>query len=168
MSSERRKNIKKAIKDNLYTKEEIHSKEALKLILNTYARQGNKVDKSFITKLVMEFSNEKNSVCHVTYNSDDKPIACNLCLYDVEKMYYVLGGYDEKNSHEGAGAFAMWKSILKAKEMNLNTFDFVGSMQENIERFFRGFGGDILPYYTINKAPFMIEGLLKIKNRNHF
>jgi hypothetical protein len=31
-------------------------------------------------------------------------------------------------------------------------FDFEGSMHEQIEKFYRGFGGELVPYYSIYKA----------------
>jgi endo-alpha-1,4-polygalactosaminidase (GH114 family) len=45
----------------------------------------------------------------------------------------------------------MWKSILKAKQMNLKIFDFEGSMLPNVERYFREFGGNLVPYYSCEK-----------------
>ena len=61
--------------------------------------------------------------------------------------YYILGGYDVDERHHGASAIAMWEAIKFTKEeLGLNQFDFEGSMVQQIERFFRKYGGKLTPY----------------------
>ncbi len=58
--------------------------------------------------------------------------------------------------------------IEKAKELGCEVFDFEGSMLKGVERFFRSFGPELKPFYTINKAWKPIEVLLKFKKPHIF
>ena len=74
-------------------------------------------------------------------------------VWDERIGYYLLGGYDPKESHHGASAIAMWEAIKFTKEeLGLNQFDFEGSMIQPVEQFFRKFGGKLTPYYTVSCA----------------
>jgi hypothetical protein len=53
--------------------------------------------------------------------------------------------------------------------LGIKYFDFEGSMLPQIEIFFRGFGGQLVPYYNrINKAKLPLEILLKFYKRELF
>jgi hypothetical protein len=79
-----------------------------------------------------------------------------------------MSGYDDGNKHHGAGALALWHAIQHAKSLNLKRFDFEGSMIKPIEKYFRGFGGELAPYFRISRANFGLEVILKIKYRTYF
>ncbi|MCC6372738.1 MAG: hypothetical protein IT236_17165 [Bacteroidia bacterium] len=78
---------------------------------------------------------------------------------------YLFGVFDSENKHHGAGVSCMWQSILKAKEMGLSHFDFEGSMNEKIERYFREFGGELVPYFCIEKIKPSLSAVLKLKGQ---
>ena len=44
-------------------------------------------------------------------------------------------------------------------------FDFEGSMQPGIEKYFREFGGDLVPYAAIEKSSFLMTLLKAIKKK---
>jgi len=164
-STERRNDIKKAIKDNVETKQCSDYKIVEKLIMNTFDRKEKSVDKEMIHKILFEFANTENSFAFVSYQNE-KPIAASFCIFDNEKSYYLLGGYDSENKHQGAGALAVFNAIKHSKELGINKFDFEGSMLPEVEKYFRGFGGDLTPYYSINRAKMPIELALKFVNRS--
>lgn len=167
MSNERRKNINKGTKDGLNAKRIFDMKIIQGLVLKTYKRQEKDIDGYYLNKILFEFANEDNSFAYVTYQNEE-PIACSMCIYDKHTAYYILGGYDFQNKHHGAGAMSMWGSIQHAKDMGLKYFDFEGSMNPQIERYFRGFGGQLTPYYRINKAKLPIEIIMKFFRRDLF
>jgi hypothetical protein len=41
-------------------------------------------------------------------------------------------------------------------------------MLPEVERFFRGFGADLVPYFTVNKAWLPLEFMLKLLKRERF
>jgi hypothetical protein len=91
-----------------------------------------------------------------------------FCIYHQNRSYYILGGYDQSNKHIGAGAAAVDACIKHSINLSIKHFDFEGSMIQNVEKYFRGFGGDMVPFYTINKAPLLLEMCLKFIKRSTF
>lgn len=167
MSAERRNDVRKAIKDGLTVKRIDDFWIVKSLILKTFSRQKMTVNKNHLDKILFEFANKENSFAFVTFDKE-KPIAATSCIYDKDTAYYLLGGYDYESKHHGAGALAVWEAIKHTKNLGLKYFDFEGSMVPQIERYFRGFGGQLLPYYRINKAKLLIEILLKFFKRELF
>jgi len=167
MSVVRRNDINKALRDGLIAKYNDNLEIVKSLVLKTFLRQNKKVNKYHLDKVLFEFASENNSFSFVTFQNN-KPIAIVFCVYDTSTTYYLLGGYDSKNSHHGAGALAMWEAIKFAKKIGLKYFDFEGSMVPQIERYFRGFGGKLTPCYRINKAKLPLEILLKFYRRELF
>lgn len=164
---ERRNDIKKAIKDNV-TIENVKSYEYVKqIVLKTFTRKEKNIDYQLIDKILFQFANENNSFAIVALVNNE-PIASTFCIYDQNTAYYLLGGYDSNNKHKGAGALTLWEAIKTAKNKNLKVFDFEGSMIIPVEKYFRGFGGSIVPYYTINKASLPLEIILKFIKRETF
>tara|TARA_B110000240_G_scaffold196022_1_gene246972 strand:+ start:2465 stop:3430 length:966 start_codon:yes stop_codon:yes gene_type:complete len=164
MSSERRKNIKKAEKDGIIARKETSFEKAKELIYGTYSKQNIKVNTQVLDSVFSSFSTEENSICYVSYNKEGKAISTVFCVYDKEVCYYILGGYNSEDRHEGAGALAIWSAIKMAQEKGVKTFDFEGSMLPAVEKYFRGFGGEMIPFYSVNKNKW--KGNLFLKARN--
>ena len=167
MSSERRKNISKAGRDGLRTCAAAHMEEVRDLVLATFRRQRKDVDRAGLDAILFRYARPSNSFAFTTYR-DDRPIATCFVVHDAATAYYLLGGYSAEERHHGAGAAAMFEAIRRAREIGLKTFDFEGSVIPAIERYFRGFGGRLIPFLTVNKAWLPIEIALKCKKRNIF
>jgi hypothetical protein len=70
----------------------------------------------------------------------------------------------------GANSFLILKTIEFASKVSKG-FDFEGSMIKSIERFYRGFGGELTPYYQIWKNNMINYGkhrLIKIYKKIKF
>jgi len=167
MTSERRHNFKKAIKDGITCKICSNHSITKELVLQTFKRQSLNIDIQLLDKIFFQFTNSRNSFSFVSYKNE-VPISTVFCVYEKDIAYYLLGGYDDKNFHTSAGAFAMWNAIQHSKVLGLKTFDFEGSMIIPVEKYFRGFGGNITPYFTINKANLFLEICLKFLKRETF
>jgi len=167
MSVERRNDINKSINDKLIV-EKINDYNIVKsLVLKTFLRQKKYINELILDKILFSFANTTNSFAFATFK-DKKPIATVFCVYDKITTYYLLGGYDFENKHHGAGPLVIWESIKYSKKIGLKYFDFEGSMVPQIEKYFRGFGGKLTPYYRINKARLPLEILLKFLKRELF
>jgi len=167
MTAERRNDIKKGAKDKLIVEKTNDYNIVKSLVIKTFLRQKKEINKEMINKILFDFANNNNSFAFVTFK-DKEPIATVFCVYDKQTSYYLLGGYNFENKHHGAGPLALWESIRYSKEIGLKYFDFEGSMIPQIEKYFRGFGGKLTPYYRINKAKLPIEILLKFFKRELF
>ncbi len=166
-STERRNDIKKAIKDEVVVKLTNDLELIKQMVSNTFSRKEKGYDEAMINRILFDFADDKNSFSYVSFRND-KAIAASFCIYDQDKAYYLLGGYDSKNKHQGAGALAVDAAIKHSKEIGIKIFDFEGSMLPEVEKYFRGFGGDLIPYYSINKAKLPLEMALKLINRSQF
>jgi lipid II:glycine glycyltransferase (peptidoglycan interpeptide bridge formation enzyme) len=153
LTSEKRKSLNKAQKDGLEVKEANDMKLVKQLVLKTFSRKQLSKNMNYLDKIILEFAKPNNSISYIA-SENGNPIAATFCVYDSTTAYYLFGGYDAAQRHHGAGVTCMWKSILKAKELGLKTFDFEGSMLPEVEKYFREFGGTLTPYYEVSKAKF--------------
>ncbi len=169
MSNERRNDVRKAIKDGFRAERTRDLKVVKSLVLKTFERQNKKtiINEYYLSKILNEFSTDDNSFAFVSY-LDEKPVAFAYCVHDRNTAFYLLGGHDSEKSHRGAGALALWECIRRAADLKLKYFDFEGSMIPQIERYFRGFGGELVPFYCVNKAPLPVEMILKCFKREMF
>ncbi|MDR4506267.1 MAG: GNAT family N-acetyltransferase [Candidatus Scalindua sp.] len=167
MSSERRKNINKGLKDGLVTTKLDNFEIIKSLVVKSFTRQRMIVSESYLDKILFKFSNNCNSFAFVT-SKNGNPIGGTFCVYDNNRAYYLLGGYDSDKKHHGAGTLSMWESIKYARNLGLKYFDFEGSMIPQIEKYLRGFGGELSPFFRINKAIIPIEIILKFYKRQLF
>lgn len=159
---ERKKNITQAQKGDIVLSD--NKKDALHVL------GMNSIYKPFftwLTHLVLDFCTEENSIIKVAYHKNT-PISTSICLLDSDYCYYMYGAHDSNLSHQGASSLCIWDSMKEAKKRQIPTFDLEGSMVPDIEKFFRNFGGDLVPFYQVTKAPLILEILLKFKNRPFF
>jgi len=163
-SSERRKNISKAKKDGLEVKLSYNFPLLYEMTYTTLALKKADSNSEILRNLFFDYATEENAFGFITYK-DNKPSAMVFMLKDVQAAYYLFGSYDKENQHEGAGALAMFSAIEHAKKQGLSTFDFSGSMIPSVEKYFRGFGGELIPMMQIVKASNKGKMLLRLRRR---
>ena len=167
MSPDRRNDISKAGRDGLVVRQTPDLAVVRDLVLASFGRQDKFVDRACLERILFQYANPANSYACVAYR-DEKPITACFVVHDSRTAYYILGGYRTEDRHHGAGAMAVYEAIRRAQELGLQTFDFEGSVIPPIERFFRGFGGRLTHYFTINKAWWPVEVGLKMLKRGIF
>lgn len=167
LSAKLRNNIKKAKNDGLTIRKLTTYDSCESLVLKTYSRNNLGIEQQNIRNILHKFAVPGNSFAFAAFQ-DEVMIAVSFFLYDNNTCYYIFGGFHDELKHEGAGAATIWEAIRESKNIGLNTFDFEGSMIPRVERYFRGFGGKIVNYFTINRAPFLLEVLLKMVKREIF
>lgn len=100
-------------------------------------------------------SSEKLARTFGVYDTAGELLSSLYLVWDHQRSYYLLGGYledlpDELGSR-GASTLALWEAMRCTRlELGLSQFDLEGSMMPGVERFFRQFGGALLPYYTVS------------------
>jgi hypothetical protein len=165
LSSEKRKSIGKASKDELLVQETTDFKLVYSLIIKSLDRNGLAKNTDVIKNILFSFANTTNAFAFIAYQNN-QAIGATFCVISNKTAVYLFGGFDSKNKHHGAGVSCMWQSILKAKQLNLSYFDFEGSMNPNIERYFREFGGTLSPYCRLQKTTALMKLLFLFKNRS--
>jgi hypothetical protein len=167
ISPKLRNNIKKALSDGVSVKQVTDYSVIEPILKQTFIRQKVDLDDVRIKRILYDFANAENSFAFVAYQ-EERSVSMAFCVFDRDKAYYLFGGVSESQKHEGAGALVLWECIRHAKRIGLPCFDLEGSMIRGVEKFFRGFGGEQKPYFTVNRAPLMLEILLKFVRREIF
>ncbi|MDY0149074.1 MAG: GNAT family N-acetyltransferase [Kiritimatiellia bacterium] len=167
MSPTRRNDISKAYRDGVDVRPAEDLSVVRDLVLATFGRQQKAVDRVGLDRILFEYAQPENSFTFIAYRGE-RPIAATFVIHDTQTAYYLLGGYKVAEKHHGAGAATVAAAIRHAQQLGLKMFDFEGSIIPPIERYFRGFGGRLTPYFTVNKAWLPIEMALKFRNRNRF
>ncbi len=152
MAAGRRSDIVKAGKDGISA---IHSddfEQTFDLVDKTFVRQdliaGFK-SRACSYNEILRKKNQCKSFLAKDRNGD--LIASAYIVWDNRRSYYLLGGYDSYKSHRGGSALAIWEAIRFSKEeLGLKEFDFEGSLIPPVELFFRKFGGEQIPYFSVS------------------
>lgn len=166
--SKNRNVINKAIKEEVIVTENTLSKQQLyDFFISSLNNTDANIYEEELKNIFLIFSDSSNSFSQIAYKNEEL-LGVVFCVYDKNNCYYLLGGVNKKSGIQGINNLLVLKSIEKAKQLGCTTFDFEGSMLKGVEKFFRSFGGQLIPYYTVNKATFFIEVLLKFKKRELF
>ena len=164
MSASRRNDVSKATRDGLVVRPAADMREVSELVRSTFGRQGEFIAGDHLDSILFRFADPTNSYAYVV-TFEDRVLAACAVVHDERTAYYLLGGYRAEDRHHGAGGLAVAAAIQGAQERGLKTFDFEGSSIPPIERFFRGFGGQLTPYFSIHKAWLPVELALHLHPR---
>lgn len=82
--------------------------------------------------------------------------------WDGVQSYYLVGGKNPDSTDNLAMTALLWHAIAHSKELDKSGFDFEGSMDPGVEKFFRNFGGKRQLYPVLRKNDSM---LWKLKER---
>jgi len=167
LARNRKNEIRKAERDGLVVKQVQNLEIVKSLVLQTFSKQEMTVNEYYLNKILFEFANKNNSFAFATFQ-DEKPLACFFVVYDQVSTHGVASGYDHRYKHRGGGPLATWGAIQHAKDLGLQCFDFEGSMVPRFEKYLREFGGQLIPYYRVNKAKLPLEIILKFFKRDLF
>jgi hypothetical protein len=84
-------------------------------------------------------------------NTEGVVKAAIYVVFDDTTAYYLAGGATEEGRSKGALFGLMNHAIQEAAARGCTIFDFEGSMLRGVEPFFRGFGGELTPYFRVFK-----------------
>jgi hypothetical protein len=155
LQSNIRREIRKAEeRHNLVVRDDLALDAIIQLNRMTFKRQGKKVPYSdeLFYRIDAACSERNCRNIFVAEDSDGNRHAGVYTVWDENSAYYLVGGGDPNLRNSGATSLCMWRAILAAGKVTKD-FDFEGSMMEDVERFFRGFGAKQVPYLAISKTP---------------
>ncbi len=141
-----RKQIKKAEKEIQIsaTNDAVLLKEILQQSVE------NKIETAYFERMIAFVEKYKcGTILKATKN--DQTHAVLLCVADEQSAYYLLGGNATEHKNSGAMSVLTWKAMLYFKEKGIPHFNFEGSSIESVEKYFRGFGGDLISFKRIEK-----------------
>ncbi|HKK39574.1 MAG TPA: GNAT family N-acetyltransferase [Cryomorphaceae bacterium] len=159
-SSERRKNVKDALKKKLSVEKDYNPDKVVARVQQTLNNSGINYNYDYLRRIIDgEFSYT------ISVISGNDVAATAVIVFDSSRAYYVAGGTGKDPSMAGASALVLWEAIKEAKRRGIPTFDFCGSNVPSIEKFFRGFGGELTPYFRIKKNTVLPDMLKTAKKR---
>jgi hypothetical protein len=148
-----RRRIKKANSLNISVVKSDNVDILYKLTKQTFDSKKEKTPYSYeFLKNLYEVVKENNSGhIYVAKDENENILYANLLIYDNNYVYYILGGTNPKVKDIGAIDKVLYESIKFAIENN-KKFNFVGSMIESIEKYFRSYGAKQVPYFNVYKS----------------
>jgi hypothetical protein len=94
--------------------------------------------------------------------SGDKTEAIVWQVWDGQTSYYLMGAQNPGTTSYRAMTLLMWHMIREAKKRGNAHFDFEGSMDEGVERFFRNFGAERNLYLVLHRNDSLLWKLKKV------
>ncbi|MGI9459475.1 MAG: hypothetical protein ACR2NF_05705 [Pirellulales bacterium] len=85
-------------------------------------------------------------------DTSDNVVAVIFIVWDKKQTYYLISSIDPEHQNSGAATFLLKHAITLASNVS-ESFDFEGSMIENVENSFRQFGTQQTPYFKITHTP---------------
>ena len=164
LSPSRRKNIRKAEKDGLKVDSCKDVDVFMGLIDLTIQRQGLTLDRKILRGILNSPELQDYRDMYVCSGSSGI-LAASLVVHDRQRAYYLIGGHVGDGGHEGAGTLCLWKAMLDAKDRGQRIFDLEGSMIPSVERYYRGFGGEMMTFFQVRTADALGRLALKWKER---
>lgn len=143
--------IKKSVRENnLFTSDNCDALFALNK--DSYERKGDDhpFEHETLNRLFKLLNDEERVKIVEVHNGNGEVIAAAMFAWDASRVYYLTGGVRASDKSSGAMAHVLWEGIQLAREHGLN-FDFEGSMNQGIERFFSAFGATSFTYYQVRK-----------------
>lgn len=125
----------------------------LALNRKTFARQGMPVPypEAFVRRLDAACAGHGCRKFFIAVDPEGRHHAGLYVVWDENSSYGLMIGSDPDLRTSGAVSLCFWEAIRHAAQVT-RRFDFGGSMLQPIERFFRAFGAEQVPYFNVSKT----------------
>jgi hypothetical protein len=159
-----RREIRKA-RRRLEVRDDLGIGPVLKVQALSYRRQGRPLrnDPALIDRIAAACRGRNAGRSFAAVDASGRVHAALYLVWDDRSAYYLMGGGEPELRTSGAHSLVMWEAIRFAAAVS-GRFDFEGSMNESIERFFRSFGAVQKPYHKLAKANnLLVKAALALK-----
>jgi len=160
MSANRKRVLKKFDPGRLSIRD-ITTEDLLPFFKNTSSQKNFKLDLSRLGyKLDAPISSYK-----VGLFKEGKLSGGIYLIADGNSAYYLGGGFERKDKESSMFmTWLLWEGIMRAKDSNLQRFDFEGSEIDGIADFYQRFGASERNYISSSKVPSIFRKLQKLKS----
>jgi hypothetical protein len=148
----RRRYIKNTSEEYIFETNNYNITEILNFHKQAYQRKnGTYPFDTRLTKKLIETCYDNNFGLIHTVKHNSQLLGFLWIVFDKNACYQLLSAHTDDKQHAQAFTQLTWHAILYAKQQQLNTFDFEGSVHKGIEPFFRKFGGTRATYLSFEK-----------------
>ena len=107
--------------------------------------------KEQLSQLDSSLSESERRLIYHAKDSSGNIVCAFYLVFDHQYTHYLMGAVKNEARPSGVMSLLMWEAIKESNRRGL-TFNFEGSMNKNIDRFFSSFGADLTPYMQISKT----------------
>lgn len=146
-----RKEVRKAEKQ-LVIRDDLPLGRLIDMQEKTYRRQGRRPPRleATLRRLDAELTQRSAKKLMCAVDSSGRIHAADYFAFDKNTLYGIAGGADPALRSSGATSLILWEAIKFASGVS-RAFDFRGSVIEDIEYSFRGFGAYPQVYYRVSR-----------------
>jgi len=156
MSTKRRSELRKSVRDGIQVEETRDLAELERMVALTFGRQDKRYPSSLLHRLMQQIDGRDDWMA--TQGSINGEVASLCFCHNIgDTAYYLFSGYDARLKSTVAGPATLWGLIKLAASRGISWFDFEGSVNPSIERFYSDFGGSLNTYYNVRKSWYSIE-----------
>ena len=157
-------NIQKAKnKYQLTVKRNIPTDVFMKINAKTYQRQGIKPYYPEMLEKLINLSRSRNQGdIWGAYDKENNLHAAVFAVWQKSCAYCLASGYDDAFRKSKGHVLTMWTAINDLSGQ-VRSFDFEGSMIRGIENISRGYGGQQMPYFVIEKGKMDLLNKIRLK-----
>lgn len=148
-----RGDIRKAQKMGVQVRQSDNIEAFLKLNAMVFQRQKRSIPykREYVLGIDQVAAERNQRAIFIAADESGREHAAVYLVWDEHSAYYLMGGGNPQLRNSGATSLCMWEAIKFAANVT-KIFDFEGSMLEPVERFFRGFGGEPVPFFSVTRT----------------
>lgn len=155
-STNTKRNLKKAIKNELQVIKGVNPDELIKLFRDNkgkYVAKWKDENYRVLTRLIYTSIHKGMGVTYGVYTKFNELCAAAFFLKSNNRIIFLFSGANSNAKQNGAMTFLI-DSVIKRNSPGLKILDFEGSNDSNLARFYKGFGALQSEYLTIKKNNF--------------
>ncbi len=146
-----RRNLKKAAENEMFLSHDVTPEELIDLFRRNFGEQEGKLSKTdygVLEKLMNAALERKTAALTGIRSAEGSLLAGVSLLTDKERTVFHFAASSKEGKHKGA-MFLLMGNIIEERAGTAGILDFEGSEDENVARFYRGFGAADFPYFQV-------------------
>jgi hypothetical protein len=164
LDSSRRNKINKARREELVISHEPNAHNAMHMIRENLKGKPVALHEKIMRK-ILDLLSSRDAGFYTTVKQQDTDLAMTICCHNGETSYNLFSAINRKIGNNAAGSLCLFESILLAKKSGQKIFDFEGSVVPEIEEYFRTFGGELTPYYSVQGGKWPWPQIIKWRQK---
>ncbi|NOY50373.1 MAG: hypothetical protein GXO88_07425 [Chlorobi bacterium] len=161
-----KRNLKKASKHKLQLLKNIKPNELINLFKNNKGKElsvFNDANYQALERIIYRSIHKNMGLVYGVYDASNQLCAAAFFTRYREKLIFLFSGSNQK-AKQNRAMFFLIDEVIKQHSPSLLTLDFEGSNDENLARFYAGFGSVEVYYNSIraNRAVFPLNRLINL------